>query len=283
MTTSISVWRLVLQPGSTTLVIPPADLKITNIALGKNVADESARTTIELSFHNLAAKAAMDGSHERITTTLGTLIYHKAEQHSLDLALDVSQSYWFTSFGPNVVYITGYLVYVHRTPQVSSSDAVSDLLDLNDDKRDSQAESSKTAKMNETSDSKGVSGYLSDLTKMSSSSPSLPKKNSSSSPIVQQSLKRKLFAEDPDSYNPGVATPAAKRPRREGGPQAEPSSSHGYQERQTRSRSQLSSPAKASPLNKRAPKRQHPPSDDDDDYDDEASRKSKGKGKAKQK
>ena len=46
---------MAVTPGDPSVISPPADLRITNVALGDEVADESGRTTIKLVYRTPGA------------------------------------------------------------------------------------------------------------------------------------------------------------------------------------------------------------------------------------
>ena len=53
---------VVVPPGDPTIVVPAADLRITNVALGHEVEDEASRITVKLVYHTPGAKSDDDDS-----------------------------------------------------------------------------------------------------------------------------------------------------------------------------------------------------------------------------
>ena len=53
-----------LVPGEPESIIPPADLRITNIALGDEIADDNARTSVSLIYQRPAASDESDDEDE---------------------------------------------------------------------------------------------------------------------------------------------------------------------------------------------------------------------------
>lgn len=50
MAVAIALWSIVLKPGQKEVVQPAVDLRITNIALGDQLDDENARTSVKFTF-----------------------------------------------------------------------------------------------------------------------------------------------------------------------------------------------------------------------------------------
>ena len=48
---------MAVSPGEPAVIAPPADLRITNVALGEEVADESGRTTVKLIYRTPGANS----------------------------------------------------------------------------------------------------------------------------------------------------------------------------------------------------------------------------------
>lgn len=57
---------LTVTPGDPTVITPPADLKITNVALGDEIADENSRTTIKLTYRTPGAGAGDEDQDEGV-------------------------------------------------------------------------------------------------------------------------------------------------------------------------------------------------------------------------
>jgi len=131
-----------LTPGKPETVVPQADIRITNVALGDILADASGRTTVKLTY-NSPAKIDSDDEGEpevepQLTTILCSLTAGKIEQTVTDVVLEQDDEYLFETIGPNVVYLTGN--YIDQIPpdnvpynDLSESDAGYDLREVSSD------------------------------------------------------------------------------------------------------------------------------------------------------
>ncbi|KAI0320899.1 hypothetical protein OF83DRAFT_1102318 [Amylostereum chailletii] len=121
MPAAIGVWSLVLEGGGPDddpkLIIPEADVLITNVALGEEVVDENSRTTIKLSYVVPAAADSEDEQDEDgdedddandvKSTVLCSLTPGKIEQVSVNITLEAESEFLFQAIGKNTVYLTG--------------------------------------------------------------------------------------------------------------------------------------------------------------------------------
>ncbi|KAI0772588.1 hypothetical protein BC629DRAFT_1583140 [Irpex lacteus] len=100
MVVAVAVWSLELQPGQTESFVPPGDLRITNVALGAELADENGRTSVKLTYQAPGGsdedeEDEEDEGGEPVTTVLCSLTPGK------------DQEVLFESVGKNTVYLTG--------------------------------------------------------------------------------------------------------------------------------------------------------------------------------
>ncbi|TCD68067.1 peptidylprolyl isomerase fpr4 [Steccherinum ochraceum] len=150
MATAVAVWSLQLEPGQTESFVPLGDLRITNVALGAELADENGRTSVKLVYIGPSADDSDEddeeedeedededkpGSGEPVSTVLCSLTPGKIEQCTVDIVLEGDQEFLFESVGKNVVYLTGnYIDQPNRdqTPFDDDSDSDEDEFDLRD-------------------------------------------------------------------------------------------------------------------------------------------------------
>ncbi|KAF9529434.1 hypothetical protein CPB83DRAFT_852686 [Crepidotus variabilis] len=121
---TIGVWHLVIKDGEPRAVAVPQALsiRVTNIALGDEIADSNGRTVVKLSFEKLIGNDDEDDEDEQedddgvddedkplpiATTVLAALTPGKIEQASLDVTLESATIYEFKTTGKNTVYLTG--------------------------------------------------------------------------------------------------------------------------------------------------------------------------------
>ncbi|OCH86119.1 hypothetical protein OBBRIDRAFT_761840 [Obba rivulosa] len=129
MAVAVALWSLTVTPEEPEVFVPPGDVRITNIALGEELADENGRSTIKLMY----TKPMSDDSDEEdeegeeeekededdetpraATTVLASLTPGKIEQATLDVILEGDQEYLIEVVGKNTVYLTGN--YIDQTP-----------------------------------------------------------------------------------------------------------------------------------------------------------------------
>ncbi|KAG6886169.1 hypothetical protein C0993_000687 [Termitomyces sp. T159_Od127] len=131
MSLAIGIWSLKLTPGKAETFQPPADLRITNAALGDVLKDASGRTTVKLSFE---PSGALDDDDEDggeapkpVTTVLCSLKPDTLEQTSINLVLQEDETYKFELAGKNTVYLTGnYIEQAVNNPPFGDSDSDDD-------------------------------------------------------------------------------------------------------------------------------------------------------------
>ncbi|CAL1707710.1 unnamed protein product [Somion occarium] len=123
MPLSFAIWSAKLTPGEPEAITPPADLRITNIALGDEVAEENARTSVRLVYMNPAPPEDSDDEDdeeekdededdedsklEPVQTFLGSVTPGKVEQCMVDITLGKDEEILLEAVGKNVVYVTG--------------------------------------------------------------------------------------------------------------------------------------------------------------------------------
>ncbi|KIP06138.1 hypothetical protein PHLGIDRAFT_24709 [Phlebiopsis gigantea 11061_1 CR5-6] len=133
MVVAVALWSLELNPGEAVSVVPPSDLRITNVALADELADERGRTSVKLTY-----RAPKDGeededvSHdeeeeeedaEPVTTVLCSLTPGKIEQSTVDLILEQEQEVLLEVVGKNTVFLTGnYIDQIPHNPYDDSED-----------------------------------------------------------------------------------------------------------------------------------------------------------------
>ncbi|TFK44817.1 hypothetical protein BDQ12DRAFT_673624 [Crucibulum laeve] len=116
MSIAIGVWSIILTPGKEEVVVPQADLRITNAALGDELADAIGRTTVKFTYDTLIRVEDEDEEIEApptTTTILCSLTGGKVEQVTTDLILEENEEYTFQVVGKNAVYLTGN--YIDQT------------------------------------------------------------------------------------------------------------------------------------------------------------------------
>lgn len=124
MAVSIALWSMAVSADEPIEFAPPADLRITNVALGADLEDEHARTTLKLVYSGIPAEPETDEESEDedeeehpgepIATVLCSLTPGKVEQAKIDLVLEANQAYVFDVVGKNTLYISGN--YIEQTP-----------------------------------------------------------------------------------------------------------------------------------------------------------------------
>ncbi|KAI0743736.1 hypothetical protein C8Q80DRAFT_1272384 [Daedaleopsis nitida] len=148
MAIAVALWSIEVTPGEPTVITPPADVRVTNIALGDEVADEKSRTTVKLTYRAPGGGQDSDDEEEddeeeedeedegkgRIATTvLGSLTCGRVEQMTVDVILSSDEEYLFELVGKNTVYLTGNYIdqNVDQDPY-SDEDSEEDDYDLRD-------------------------------------------------------------------------------------------------------------------------------------------------------
>ncbi|KAG6876247.1 hypothetical protein C0992_000373 [Termitomyces sp. T32_za158] len=141
MSLAIGIWSLKLTPGKVETFQPPADLRITNAALGDVLKDASGRTTVKLTFEPSGGFDEEDEEEDvapkPVTTVLCSLKPDTLEQTSIDLVLQEEDTYKFELTGKNTVYLTGnYIEQAVNNPPFgdddSDMDSDEDAYDLRD-------------------------------------------------------------------------------------------------------------------------------------------------------
>ncbi|KAG6813562.1 hypothetical protein H0H92_009954 [Tricholoma furcatifolium] len=131
MSTAIGIWSLKVTPGKQETINLPADVRITNVALGDVLKDTSGRTSLKLTYSTPGGADEEEEEEEEeeepqetpVTTVLCTLKPNtvgafycfpvhlsslpQLEQTSLELVLQEEETYVFEVVGSNTVYLTG--------------------------------------------------------------------------------------------------------------------------------------------------------------------------------
>ncbi|KAF9012431.1 hypothetical protein BDQ17DRAFT_1419824 [Cyathus striatus] len=120
MSIAIGLWSVQLTPGKEEVIVPQADLRITNVALSDELADSNGRTTVKFTY---VTPMQMDSDDEEEdgdveppqtnTTVICSLTPGKIEQATADIILEQDEEYLFTVVGKNSVYLTGN--YIDQT------------------------------------------------------------------------------------------------------------------------------------------------------------------------
>ncbi|KAI0769387.1 hypothetical protein BD413DRAFT_613934 [Trametes elegans] len=142
MVVSVALWSITATPGEPTVISPPSDIKITNIALGDELADESGRTTVKLIYRPPGADEEDSDEEDEedeekeadetqlAATVLCSLTPGKIEQSTVDVVLTEDDEYLIEVVGKNTVYLTGN--YVDQSPQGNPYEDDEDMSDEED-------------------------------------------------------------------------------------------------------------------------------------------------------
>ncbi|KAI0644740.1 hypothetical protein C8Q79DRAFT_1001987 [Trametes meyenii] len=127
MVISVALWSLTATPGEPSVISPPGDIRITNIALGDQLADENGRTTVKLVYRRPGAdepdsdeedededEEKENDNAELTSTVLCSLTPGKIEQSTVDVVLSEDDEYLIEIVGKNTVYLTGN--YIDQSP-----------------------------------------------------------------------------------------------------------------------------------------------------------------------
>lgn len=125
MAIAVALWSAQANSAETSQIIPQSDLRITNIALGEELADESGRTTVKLIYRPPIARDSddedededddeSDPSKDLSVTVLCSLTPGKIEQATVDIVLDQDEEYLIEIVGKNTVHLTGN--YIDQMP-----------------------------------------------------------------------------------------------------------------------------------------------------------------------
>ncbi|KAJ7072223.1 hypothetical protein C8F01DRAFT_1103001 [Mycena amicta] len=104
---AVGVWSLVLQPKKKLPLHTPASIRLTNVALGDVLADESARTTIKLTHDKIFIPNSDDEDEDvpekpsKLSTVICSLTPGKIEQAAVNIILEGKEDYTLESVGPN--------------------------------------------------------------------------------------------------------------------------------------------------------------------------------------
>ncbi|KAF8135779.1 hypothetical protein EV363DRAFT_1429479 [Boletus edulis] len=116
MVVAIAPWSIVLTPGNVEVIIPQGDLQIKNAALPDELQDNSARTSVKLTYQSLASLDEEDDDEDdeddepkiaAVTTVLCSLTPGKIEQSTI-------QEYILEVVGKNSIHLYGN--YIDQVP-----------------------------------------------------------------------------------------------------------------------------------------------------------------------
>ncbi|KAI0344744.1 hypothetical protein BDW22DRAFT_1354893 [Trametopsis cervina] len=127
MAVAIAVWSQALNPGEPIEYAPPADLKITSAALGDELADSNARSSVRLIYSAPCPSEDDEDDDEDLklepaATVLCSLTPGKIEQAALNIILEGGQVVAFENTGKNIIYLNGNFVDQVRQDDPPSDD-----------------------------------------------------------------------------------------------------------------------------------------------------------------
>ncbi|TEB38357.1 FKBP-like protein [Coprinellus micaceus] len=142
----VEVWSLKLEGGAEEAITPPADIRITNISFGEDLADANGRSVIKLGYNAITADDLEEKEEEEedtpqgtyTTTVLAPLTAGRIEQAIVNLVLLEDRDYVLSNNGKNVVYLTGnYIKHDDEDPygdgELDSDEEGYDLDDVSSD------------------------------------------------------------------------------------------------------------------------------------------------------
>ncbi|KAJ3559682.1 hypothetical protein NM688_g190 [Phlebia brevispora] len=156
MSVALAVWSLELKGGDQHAqeITPAADLRITNVALGADLADAKGRTTLKLVYLPLGDSDDEDEDEdedeedgddapkgEPAEATLCTLIPGQIEQVNLNIVLPADRPAVFASVGKNTIYLAGNYIDQLLPDEPPSEDELMDgVVDESEDEEDEEEE-----------------------------------------------------------------------------------------------------------------------------------------------
>ncbi|KAF8441561.1 hypothetical protein L210DRAFT_3447334 [Boletus edulis BED1] len=123
MVVAIAPWSIVLTPGNVEVIIPQGDLQIKNAALPDELQDNSARTSVKLTYQSLASLDEEDDDEDdeddepkiaAVTTVLCSLTPGKIEQSTCEIILEQDTEYILEVVGKNSIHLYGN--YIDQVP-----------------------------------------------------------------------------------------------------------------------------------------------------------------------
>ncbi|KIL68853.1 hypothetical protein M378DRAFT_184727 [Amanita muscaria Koide BX008] len=135
MVVAFGFWSLELTPGNEEIVVPPEDVRITNVSLGDVLVDPTGRSTIKITYSPLGESYSMEDESEdeeevpsEKTTVLCSLTAGKLEHVTTDLVLEKDEAFKFIIVGKNSVYLSGNYIDQEtlNNPPYDGSDIGSD-------------------------------------------------------------------------------------------------------------------------------------------------------------
>ncbi|KAJ7780545.1 hypothetical protein DFH07DRAFT_792651 [Mycena maculata] len=119
MSIEVGLWSCTVDAKKGFSFQPAAPIRITNVALGDDLANTSARTSLKLSYKTLIPEnddSDDDAPPEFPTSTtfICALTPGKIEQVAINIVLEEKEDYTLEVVGPNTVYLTGN--YIDQKP-----------------------------------------------------------------------------------------------------------------------------------------------------------------------
>ncbi|GJE87440.1 FKBP-like protein [Phanerochaete sordida] len=240
MVVAVALWSLELKPGQQEALMLPSDLRITNVALGDELEDESARTSVKLTYRGPSGgddsdeesqdEEEEDDDVESVTTVLCSLTPGKIEQTTVDLILEAEEEILLENTGKNTVYLTGnYIDQIPGDPYGSdnedefdsdeeayrledvSSDVEFDADELDDEEDDSHRFEEITDETTTTT----TTTVKADSKKRPRDSDVVETDEPKLSKAQQKKLNKKLKAEDGKAVPTGTEKKEAEKPKAE--------------------------------------------------------------------
>ncbi|EKM81056.1 hypothetical protein AGABI1DRAFT_127097 [Agaricus bisporus var. burnettii JB137-S8] len=111
MAIAIALWSLELAPGKEEVVVPQADIRVSNAALGEKLQDQDGRTVVKISYskHGGDSEAEDEDEDEESVASfiLCALTAGKSENAQVDLVLEEGNAYKIQLVGTNPVSLSG--------------------------------------------------------------------------------------------------------------------------------------------------------------------------------
>ncbi|EKM53929.1 uncharacterized protein PHACADRAFT_257436 [Phanerochaete carnosa HHB-10118-sp] len=119
MAVAIAIWSMIIQANDSVEFELPASVRITSVALGADLQDETERTTLRLVYIGMSDSQENDEEDEEpatepIATVLCSLTPGKIEQAKIDLVLEGNETFVFEAIGKNTLYLSGN--YIEQKP-----------------------------------------------------------------------------------------------------------------------------------------------------------------------
>jgi len=212
---ALAVWSITLEGGEEKSVELPTHVQITNISFGEDLADETGRTAVKLTYSVFHTSDDDDDDDEdedasvRFTTVLCILTPGKIEQSSVNLILDPDSRPSFRATGKNTVYLTGN--YIEQSPENDRSPFGSELGSLGSEEAFDLREVSSDVEMHpdDLADVDSDASRFEEVEEDSSKAQKRPRESEAAdAPLKSPKKNKKLKAEDGKPI--AVETPAVK-------------------------------------------------------------------------